>query len=326
MDTVNVIGGTLVDLSFGLPKQFFHRYQQAAKIELPFGEKLMTEGYVIGPGGSGVNVAAGLVRAGVRVWFHTGLATDTFGDYLRKTLKKLQLELDAGDGGEQTPLSVILRIGGERTIITGRSVPSSFPDTIPETGWIHVGPLHGTSEASLSRLIAHQVKTGQEVSLNPSIDMIEGRSRTFLSILKVAKILIVNRLEAVTLARLPHRTPIAEVLPALLALGPEVICLTDGEHGAHVYADGVTHFAEALKTKVDRVDATGAGDAFTSGFLIAYLSERDELGNDQLLELALGCAIANSASSVTEVGGHAGLLDYAEMRNDARRVKIKAGD
>jgi len=324
MERVNVIGGTLVDLNFGLPKQYFHRYQQAAKIELPFGEKLMTDGYELTPGGSGGNVAMALAKSGCRVWFHTGLATDVFGDFLKKTLNGDRLELDQGDGGEQTALSVILRIGGERTIITGRSLASSFPTALPESGWIHLGPLHGQLDDQLTRLLTHQVKTGQPVSLNPSIDMINARSRPFLSLIRNAAVLFVNRSEGLALTRLPHRTPVKELLTGLLRLGVPVVCVTDGENGAYLATANFARYAPALTARFERIDATGAGDAFTAGFLATYLIDRDSIADEHnLLEVALTSAIANSGAAVTAIGGQAGTLTLEEMKTDGRRVHLK---
>lgn len=324
MERVNIIGGALVDLNFGLPKQFIHRYQQAAKIELPFGEKLLTDGYDLTIGGSGANVAAGLRKCELKVWFHTGVASDVFGTFVRQELEGQGVELNAGDGGAQTPLSVILRIGGERTIVTGRAAATSFPTEYPAKGWLHFGPLHGAVDEHLTRAVAHQVASGQELSLNPSSDMITARSRPFLSLIKCATILFVNRSEGLALARLPHRSSAKELLTALSRLGPKIVCLTDGERGAYVAAGAFSRFAPALTARFERIDATGAGDAFTSGFLASYLTMRDEnVGEIALLEHSLACAVANSGAAVTAVGGQAGTLKLEEMRTDARRVRLK---
>lgn len=324
MEKVNVIGGTLVDLNFGLPKQFFHRYHQAAKIELPFGEKLTTDGYVLDTGGSGANVALGLRKAGYRVWFHTGIASDVFGEYLRLSLQNSDVDLDEGEYGDQTPLSVILRIGGERTIITGRSVRSSMPTALPATGWLHIGPLHGDLEAGLTKILAHQVKTGQDLSMNPSIDMINDRSRPFLSLIKNTSIIFLNRSEALALTRLPQRSSPKEIITSIIRLGSKIVCLTDGEHGAYVGTSNRSWFAPALTARFERIDATGAGDAFTSGFLASYLADRDSgLDIEPLLEQSLTAAVANSGSTVTAIGGQAGTLTLEEMRIDSRRVRTR---
>ncbi len=325
MNRVNVFGGTLADLNFALPKQFVHRYRQSAKIELPFGEKLTTEGYILTPGGSGANVAIGLAKIGCRVWFHTALADDAFGEYLRRSLKEDGLELDEAKVTlSQTPLSVILRVGGERTIVTARSAATSTKTAVPQTGWIHLGPLHGEVEVGIDDIVAHQIKTGQRISCNPSMEMIEGRSRSFMALLKVTTILFINRTEALALTRLPHRSSVPEILTALLRLGSRTVCLTDGEHGAYVADDTAIIFAPALTGRFERIDATGAGDAFTSGFLGAYLVREGEgVEGTTLMTQSLQAAIANSGSAVSAVGAQAGLLTLEEMAVDARRVRVK---
>jgi sugar/nucleoside kinase (ribokinase family) len=184
--------------------------------------------------------------------------------------------------------------------------------------------LHGDVDSHLTRLVAHQVKTGQELSLNPSMDMITARSRPFLTLIKNATLLIVNRSEGLALARLPHRSSPKELLTALVRLGPKIVCVTDGESGAYLGSGPLTRYAPALTARFERIDATGAGDAFTTGFLANYLSMRDEgAGESALLEQSLACAIANSGAAVTAIGGQTGVLGLEDMRTDARRVRFK---
>jgi sugar/nucleoside kinase (ribokinase family) len=322
---VNVVGSSLVDLSFDLPRQFVHRSAQAAKIELPFGEKLSTEGYTLGPGGSGANLSVGLMKAGFSVWLHTGLAKDAFGAYLRELLARYpKLTLEAGDAGAQTTLSVILRLGGERTIISARSSSSSLPKALPKEGWIHIGSLYGSFDEFAVRLLEHQVKTGQEISLNPSIGTLEERSRALITLLRTTSVIVLNRLEALRLTRLMHRTSPEALLLEVAKLGPKVVCITDGEHGAYVRGEGLNLFGPALRSRGDRVDATGAGDSFTAGFLASYLSYRQDLSPPELLRRSLACGIANSAAVVSAVGAHEGLLNLEQMSRDASHVKVRS--
>jgi sugar/nucleoside kinase (ribokinase family) len=321
---VNVVGDALIDLNFSLPKEYVHRYTQTAKIELPFGQKLTAAGYSLDPGGGGANLAVGLKRAGFTPYLQTGFATDSFGDYLRAYFQAEDINTQAGELGSQTTLSVILRAGGERTIVTGRPSGSYLPRTFPKDGWIHLGPLHGDIDDFATTFLAHQVKTGQEVSLNPSMESIEARSRGLVSLLKTTSVFIANKLEALLLARVSHRTEMKELLQAVGRLGPKVVCITDGENGAYVLGDKVTLFAPALRTKNDRLDATGAGDAFATGFLAGYLGLRDDYEGEQLLRHALAYGISNSASVISEVGAHAGLLSMEELKQDAPRVRVRA--
>ncbi|QQG49928.1 MAG: carbohydrate kinase family protein [Candidatus Berkelbacteria bacterium] len=324
MNRINVVGDSLIDLSFALPRQFIHRYQQQQKLELPFGEKLSTEGYALDAGGSGNNVAVGMHRAGYKVWFHTGLATDVFGDFLRTFLGSNDISVDEGESMTQTPISVILRAGGERTIVTARNFPSSCPKVLPEEDWLHLGPFHGDLDKLSSIVQPHQVKSGQGISFNPSIESLEERSRGLLSLLKTVTILFVNLHEAIVLTRLPQRTPVEELLSSLRRMGPKTICITDGERGAYVADDEVILSAPALVTQHERIDATGAGDAFTTGFLASYLSPMELASQGALLRRSLGCGIASSAAAIGEVGATRGLLDYEAIMHDAERVKVRS--
>lgn len=323
MNRVNIVGDSLIDLNFTLPRQFIHRYQQQQKIELPFGEKLSTEWYALEAGGSGCNVAIGMSKAGYKVWFHTGLASDIFGEFLRQFLGSNHIEVDEGEGGSQTPLSVILRSGGERTIVTARDFSSSCPKVLPEEDWLHFGPFHGNMDKLSAVVQPHQVKSGQSLSINPSIESLEERSRGLLTLLKTVTVLFVNLHEALTLARLPQRTSIEELLKCLGRLGPKVVCITDGERGAYLRSENICLGAGALVGQHERVDATGAGDAFTAGFLASYLSPIEEAGAQSLLRRSLACGIANSASAIGEVGATKGLLDFEAMVQDAQRVKVR---
>lgn len=313
-----------MDISFGLPKSYVHRYLQAAKIELPFGDKLSTDGYELSVGGSGANVAVGLSLAGFSPWFHTGLAEDVFGKYIRQFLADSDMEVDDNEADDQTPISAILRVGGERTIVTGRKNSSSVPTHIPSQGWIHLGPFHGPIEALSSVVLSQQIKTAQPLSLNPSIETLEARERGLLALLKVTEVIFLNLKEALVLTRLPSRSTPKDVLIAVMRLGPKIVCVTDGDKGAYVGTEQKYFHAPALADRGARTDATGAGDAFTSGFLSGYLKGVDEtLDEGDLIHQSAAYAVVNSASVVGEVGAHKGLLGLSEMQASAGRVKTK---
>jgi len=62
-----------------------------------------------------------------------------------------------------------------------------------------------------------------------------------------------------------------EIFDYFTSLGAKLVCLTKGEEGAFVAVKGAEIVYQAAP-KIDKiVDATGAGDAFWSGFLAAYL-------------------------------------------------------
>jgi len=322
MEQVCVIGDSVADLVFELPTKFLHRLTGSGAISFPFGSKLAVNGYQLCSGGSGANVAVGLGRLGATVTLLTGISEDHFGVYLATALEKESLSLKAKRFTEPSALSVILRVSAERTILTAH--PANYfylREPIPEEGWLHIGPLPENEGAFYQRLIAHLVKTRQKYSLNPSLETIESRDRYYQTLLRSAAVLFVNLEEGRLLARLPVNSEIKDIMTALHRLGAKVICLTAGEKGAYVSDQITLYYARALADTHTRVDATGAGDAFASGFLASFvgssLTDADRLGD------ALKYAILNSAAVVGAVGGQKGLLDRTALVRDLKAVTLK---
>ena len=97
-------------------------------------------------------------------------------------------------------------------------------------------------------------------------------------------------------------------------LGIEIVVITDGVRGAWGFDGNQILHVDALVKKA--VDTTGAGDAFTGGFLAAHLK-------DKSLEEALKWGIINSSNSVTEYGGQKGLLNQEEIEKLLSQVNIE---
>ena len=95
-----------------------------------------------------------------------------------------------------------------------------------------------------------------------------------------------------------------EALRLLHAMGPIVVGVTLGAHGALAY-DGA-RFYESPGFHVDVVDTTGAGDAFHGGFLYGVLRKMD-------LEDTLRFANAVAAMNCTALGGRAALPRLNEV-------------
>jgi sugar/nucleoside kinase (ribokinase family) len=323
MAEVVAIGDTLADISFDLPADFLHRSQQGQALSLPFGGKLAAKGYTLGPGGSGANVAVGLARAGVAATFVTGLSTDALGVFLKETLAGTGVRLRATEHDQPSNLSVVLHVKAERTIITARPDPYSYlAAELPKTGHIHVGPLPPDRDQFFAQLIQHVAKTSQTISLNPRKEALLERGRHLLIALPLLEILFVNQEEAAALARLPARTSPTELIRSLRRLGPKIVVVTAGEKGAFIGAAAGTYFVGVTSSRDNRVDATGAGDAFVSGFLAGYLGDSSE-GERPALERGAIFAALNSGSVVTKIGAQNGLLTEAELEQASSSVTLK---
>ena len=175
-----------------------------------------------------------------------------------------------------------------------------------KTKWLSVSSLTGKWNKQSNEIVNYikQNKTG--LILLPSTSQIRDDFSDLKKLLKVSKILILNRNEALEIiSRLKKKSENTKYLFKYLhTLGPEIVCITDGTKGAHC-SDGQEIYFSPIK-KVKTVDVTGAGDAFASGFLGFYLK-----GND--IKTSLRAGIINSASVVQYIGTTKGLLTKKEI-------------
>ena len=108
-------------------------------------------------------------------------------------------------------------------------------------------------------------------------------------ILEIADILIVNEEELAAISPAPK---------------VKILAVTKGKNGAVVKSDGQELSLPA--TGETAVETTGAGDAFSSGFLGALFYKND-------LSTALSWGLKNSGRVITKIGGTAGLLTKDEI-------------
>jgi len=117
------------------------------------------------------------------------------------------------------------------------------------------------------------------------------------------QVLFVNREEAAKLLGL-EVTDIKALLVGLQKMGPKVVVITDGPAGTYAYDGGKFWHMPIVEAPV--VERTGAGDAFGSGFLGAYMQGKP-------LDECLKWGTVNSASVLGYIGPQAGLLTADKM-------------
>jgi len=237
----------------------------------------------VSAGGSGANAAAWLAHSGVETHFVGRVGDDAFGRFLEGEMERTGVRSYlARDPSLATGKVFVLVDGaGERTMITDRGAGEALgPDDLPETlftgGHLHLSgyTLSGGSrrETALKALRLARA-AGMTVSVDPSsvplLDSV-GPDR-FLEWTRGADLLFPNLTEGETLTG--EKSPDL-ILEKLLPYYPAVV-LKLGPGGA-VYADGGVLREPASPARVE--DTTGAGDAFSAGFLAAWLAGEPPAG------------------------------------------------
>ncbi len=233
-------------------------------------EEVFVDGFRLSPGGSAANTAVAAARLGIRSGFVGWVGNDQFGRMLADDLGKQGVDT-AGIRFVDKPTGSYVAVtdaAGDRHMYaaTGAALHFSPKDIDPSylagAKIVHLADMPATE---LLETAAHHA--GGLVSINPgnlTIGLGYNRMKTLLS---AADIYISTRAEA---ARLYGTDDVDRIISALLHEGISKVALTSGQDGA-VMADGNrTVRVPAIRVKV--VDATGAGDAFSAGFLYGTMN------------------------------------------------------
>jgi sugar/nucleoside kinase (ribokinase family) len=286
---------------------------------LPLGAKLEAQLIQHEIGGGGANTSVFFSRLGIRTGLIARLGKDRAAAVIAEALDNEGVVTDylIADAEHSSGKSVLIMApNGNRTVLAQRGAGGLFQpeeireDVVSQAKWIYLSSIGGDRQ-TLLKIFAlshiHQVK----IAWNPGMKELELGAHVLVPMLQQTAVLILNREEAAFLTKLPHQSSEALLNRLISMLGTGIVVITDGARGAVAY-DG--RQIETLPGHaVSVVDATGAGDAFGSGFVAAhYLGS----GMDQ----ALSFALHNAESVIGQVGAQAGLL----RREDLTKQKIIA--
>jgi len=101
--------------------------------------------------------------------------------------------------------------------------------------------------------------------------------------------------------------------------GPKIVVVTNGKEGATVF-DGKDFYDMKARQITKRVDSTGAGDSFATGFLGRIIAENSKTIDENLIRNALEWGMANSNSVIQYIGAQKGLLTKSEINESAKRL------
>jgi len=260
---------------------------------LRYGNKIPVEKIGQSLVGNAANVSVGLARLGIQTALSTVFGDDDRGAWIKKQLMLANVNLDSSltEANRESNLSSIIVFKSERTILSFHAHGVKDIENLPKAKWIYLTSSPGPDSAPLFAKILKYKQDYPEVKIafNPYVvDLKKGRE--FLQpVIEITDILFVNKSEQ-------------EVLGSY---GPKITAVTDDGNGAKVFEKGQeVLFGPAKSTEV--VETTGAGDAFSSGFLAGYFYHED-------LKMALDWALKNSASVVSKMGAIEGLLTREQI-------------
>lgn len=307
------IGGATWDVLLTTNECYLQPGGSHKLLGFPYGGKVDVSNAVYGFGGGAANVSVSLSKLGLKTSIITRLGSDWRGREVIKNLQHYKINTSKVQKDKKlvTPLSFVITSCGPRDHVVFVDRAASQNLQIPRqpdktATWLYLTSLATPAwPIELNNLFRASRAKGVNIFWNPGSKQLQ-EFESLKKLLPYVTILDVNKEEAGLIIK--HKKSTAPNVPALLkglkSLGPEMVIITDGAHGAYCF-DG-SHILYHAALKVKPVNTTGAGDAFGSGFLAGLIQTGET-------KKALHWGMLNSSSVITEPGAQKGLLSLKDI-------------
>lgn len=185
------------------------------------------------------------------------------------------------------------------TLATELNVFEKFEPKIPEKYRKSRYVCLGNIDPVLQRKVLEQIEKPRLVICDTMNFWIEGKNAELRETLKRIDVIILNDSEARLLSHEPNLLKAARVIRAM---GPSIVIIKKGEHGAMLITEQTVFTAPAYPME-DIFDPTGAGDTFAGGF-VGWLGKTDDLSEENLKKAVIyGSAMASFCVEEFSVDG-----------------------
>ena len=280
-------------------------FQTGKALAMGLGSKLEAEKIVVTSGGGGTNTAVTFAHQGLKTACIGVVGKDANGDSLLSELNAESVDTSHFQihDDDLTAYSVILvHESGERSIISYKGEGQHFSkDKLRleelETSWVFLDSLGGHYDV-LEGAVNWAAQKGVKIATNPGGKELDHGLEKLKLLFSNASVVIMNQEEASQLLGIPYieEKKIFQTMDELvkgifvMTKGPQGVSASDGQE---IYTAGVPDSPI--------VERTGAGDAFSSGFVSEYIRSGD-------ISKAIQFGTANASSVVTQYGAKAGIL------------------
>lgn len=289
------------------------------------------------PGGSAANTIVALARLGVDAGFVGTVGNDEEGERILEDFREegVETRIKKRDGYTGAAVAFV-NARGERAlyILPGVNAQLCTDDIdrefVNHTKFLHTSSFVNIEQLEVQRELAKRIHNKTKLSFSPGMlcfkyelddltELIERSEVVFISadeLKSVTKNLSFEKKalpkKQYTLNSIEDYEKGAELL---LDAGARIVCVTLGGKGCYVAdSTGESHLIDAYPTDV--VDTTGAGDAFTAGFLFGLLRDKSLYESGKMGNLV-------ASFCIREYGGRKGLPYKETLKNNILKDMIK---
>ncbi len=341
MFDIITIGGATRDITFLTDKgrviETPENLTEQSLLAFEDGAKIKSEEVYFNFGGGACNAAATFSKLGIKVSANCRVGDDDDGRSAIKNLENLAVDtsLIQVDKDRKTDFSLVVvneinkgnkRDKGDKVIFAYKGA-SDFLDIKKDnlagkSKWFYLTSLAGNWMEKLEEIGKAIEENKIKLAWNPGEAQIAAGKNKLKKFFRLAEILIVNKDEAIELVQSDENAKLnyneinnVEILSKTMKKwGTKIVVVTDGVNGAYLYVGGdkVLH---SPATSKERVDTTGAGDAFGSALIGGYILTGS-------IGTALKYGIINSGNVVSEYGAQNGILERSEIERRLKSVKV----
>lgn len=185
------------------------------------------------------------------------------------------------------------------TLVTELNVFRDFRPVLPEgweeTEWLFLANI----DPELQLDILNQCSGDPFAGCDTMNFWIENKPEALRRVLEKVDLLFVNDSEA---RQLTGRSNLYRAAREIISMGPEIVVVKKGEHGAFLMSGDRIYIAPAFPLE-DVLDPTGAGDVFAGGFLGSLAASGDINENNLREALVYGTILASFTCEELSVDG-----------------------
>lgn len=306
------IGDPTIDTFLMIHDIEIKRIKGVSKAVINWGDKLPVDEFYRTVAGNAANNAVGTARLGLKTAFYTVLAHDTGGREIVHKLKKEKVHTDyvVIDEKHPTNASTVLSYQGERTIFVYHEHRKYKLPKFAPAKWVYLTSLGAGFERIYKDLAAYLDRHEVSLAFNPGTFQLRKGPKFNKIMLERTAVLSLNKEEAQSWVGEIHDPE--ELCRRLTKLGPKAVVLTDGRKGAYSYSEEGYYYIPEFPGP--RIEATGAGDGFTTAYVAALIYGKPH-------KEALQWGPVNAGSVVMKVGPQEGLLTRAQIQSKLSRMK-----
>ena len=307
MSDILTIGDSSIDVTMHVNKAD-EKTTTSGDSEICFvhGTKIPVESMTTSIAGNAVNVGVGCNYLGLKTSIYTEIGEDENGDRIIKELQKLGVDTKycIKNVGTPTDIHSIIVYNKERTIFSYHGKRNYKVRDWEKPKLLYYTSIGDGFQSFQDELIKHiKSNPGMGIVFNPGTYQLKAGSESLKGFMEVTDILILNLDEA---AKVVGEKPLAQIHIDLQKLGPKLTVITDGDKGVSAFDGKNLVSLNAYDDGKPVVDKTGAGDAFSSGFVSAIFHKRP-------LKEALAWGVVNARGEIEVAGTDTGLYTKDKM-------------